>query len=120
MLERLCIFIVLLPRDLHRLVQLILNDFPGGRLHIFEGDRRLFVCTLSLESVALRVQALLRASRERLPHVGVPLILLVDQVVGRRYVVVSVRFEAPDRVLFFKLEVVDEPLQKIARVRHLL
>ena len=34
--------------------------------------------------------------------------------------VVSVRLQASDRVLFLKLEVVDESLKQIAGVRHLL
>ena len=41
-------------------------------------------------------------------------------MVRRRYVVVSIRLQAPDRVLLLKLEVIDEALQKLPLEGHLL
>ena len=52
-----------------------------------------------------------RVSGESLPHVLVPLVLLVDEMVGGCDVVVSVSFETSDRVLFFELKVANEPAE---------
>lgn len=60
------------------------------------------------------------ARGEGFAHVSVALVLLVYQVVGGGDVVVPIGFEASDRVLFFKLEVVDQTLQQILCVGHLL
>ena len=82
--------------DLHRLVELVLDDFSRRRLDTIESYRWLLGGSLRLESLALNRDILLSARGEGLPHVLVPLILLIDQVIGGRYVVVSVRFEASD------------------------
>ena len=82
--------------DLHRLVELVLDDFSRRRLDTIESYRWLLGGSLRLESLALNRDILLSACGEGLPHVLVPLILLIDQVIGGSYVVVSVRFEASD------------------------
>lgn len=53
------------------------------------------------------VGGILRARRECLPHVLVALIFLVDQMIGRRDMVVSVRLKASDTVLLLELEIID-------------
>ena len=57
---------------------------------------------------------------EGLPHVLVPLIFLVDQVVSGSDVVVAISFKASDRVILFKLEISDQALQQILLEWHLL
>ena len=97
-----------------------MNDLTRRRFHIFERNLRLFGSALGLKSVALRLQVVLGASREGLSHVGVALVFLVDQMVRCRDVVMTIGFEASYRVVLFKLEIVDQSLKKIPRVRHLL
>ena len=75
---------------------------------------------MRLESLSLGGQIFLRARRESLPHVSVPLVLFVYQVVCRCDVVVTVSLEASDRVFLLELEVIDEPLKQLTRVGHLL
>ena len=82
--------------DLHRLVELILDNFSRRRFDVIKSYRWFFGGSLRLESFALNRDILLSACGEGLPHILVPLILLIDQVIGGRYVVVSVRFEASD------------------------
>jgi hypothetical protein len=120
MLKRLSLFVALLSSDLHRLIQLILDDFSGRRFNIFEGNRWLFRSALGLKSVALRSYVVLCSSRESLTHVSVSLVLFVYQVICGSDMVVSIGLEASDRVLLLKLEVVDESRQQIASVGHLL
>lgn len=120
MLKCFSLFVSLLSSDLHCLVQLVLDDFPGRRFHIFEGDCWLFRSALRLKSLALRSYVVLCSSRESLTHVCISLVLLVYQVICSSDMVVSIRLEASDRVFFLKLEVVDESLKQIASVGHLL
>ena len=75
---------------------------------------------MRLEPLSLRLNVVLSASRECLSHVGVPLVFLVYKVVGRRDMVVAIGFEASDRVLFLELEVVDQTLEELPSIRHLL
>ena len=58
--------------------------------------------------------------REGLTHVGIPLVLLIDEMIGSRDVIVSVSFKASDRILLFELKVAYEATQEIFGVRHLL
>lgn len=77
--------------------------------------------SLGLQPLALGGKVVLIGLRRKsLAHVGVSLVLPVDQMVGRCDVVVPVCFKAPNRVLAFKAIVVKEPLQQIFRVRHRL
>ena len=119
-LQRLCLVGIFRTSDLHCLIQLVLDDFSGRRFHIIERDRRLFRGSLRLESLALRRQIVLRSCRESLPHVRIPLVFLVYQVISRCYVIVTVSLEASNRVLLLKLEVIDESLKQFACVGHLL
>lgn len=75
---------------------------------------------MRLKPFALGGDVFIVPRRERLPHIGVPLVLLVYQVVSRSYMVVAIGFETSDRVVFFKLEIVDQTLKQFALVRHLL
>ena len=58
--------------------------------------------------------------REGLTHVGIPLVLLIDEMIGSRDVIVSVSFEASDGILLFELKVANKATQEILCVRHLL
>ena len=106
--------------DLHGLIQFVLDHLPCRRFHIFKCDGWLLAGSLRLETLSLGLHVVLVASRESLAHVGVALVFLVDQVVSRSDMVVTVCFQASDRVLLFKLKVVYESLEKITRVGHLL
>ena len=81
-----------LVSNLHCLVELVLDDFSRGRLDAIECDGCLFRGALRLKSLTLLCDVVLGASRECLSHVGIPLVFLIDQMVGGRYVVVTIRF----------------------------
>ena len=105
---------------LHRLVEFFIDDFPCGRFYIFKLDwLGLLGCSLRVEPFTFLI-TVIRLRRERFAHVLVSLLLLVDEMIGSRDVIVSVSFEASDRVLFFKLKVANEPAKKFLSVRHLL
>ena len=57
---------------------------------------------------------------ESFPHILIPRILLVDQVICCRYVVVSVCLQTPNRVVFFKAVVLDQLGEKVLLVGHFL
>ena len=57
---------------------------------------------------------------ERLPHVLIALIFLVNKMIGRSDVIVSVSFHTTDSILVFELVVIDQPVEKIRHPRHLL
>jgi len=118
---------VSLDRNWHGLVQFIVEDFiPRWRLNILKCNFLLLWCTLRLKSFPLELlirndDATFRlVSGECLSHVGVTLVLFVDEVVCCGDVVVSVGLQAPDRVFFFELEIIDESLQELLGVGHLL
>ena len=112
--------LVLVRVDLHRLVELVLDDFARRRFDIFQRNCRLLGGALRLQPFALGRDVLLVSGGEGLPHVLVPLVLLVDQVVRCRDVVVAIGLQAADRVLLLELEVVYEPHEQLSRVGHLL
>lgn len=98
--------------DLHRLVEFILDDLTSGRLDILQCYSLFLRCALGLQPIAFGgYYVILNASREGLSHVLISQILLVDQVVRGRYMIVSIRFKASDRIVFLELEVVDQPSQ---------
>ena len=83
--------------DLHCLIELVLDNLSCRRFDTIECNCWLFGGPLRLESLALsRDIVLLSARGEGLPHVLIPLVLLIDQVIGGRYMVMSVRFKASD------------------------
>lgn len=106
--------------NLHCLVKLIGVRFSGIGLNVVKHNaRRLNSSSLRLESFSLRSVFVLRSvGRKGLAHVSVSLVLAIDQVVSRRDVVVSVRFETAHRVLTLKTIVVNQPLQQVFGVRH--
>lgn len=107
MFQRLCtLLLVLLTSDMHRLIQFIVDHFPCGRFHVVESDCRLFGSSLRLQLLTLGRQVVLCASRESLAHISITLVFLVNQMVRGRNMIMSVRLQASDRVLFLKLEVV--------------
>jgi hypothetical protein len=59
-------------------------------------------------------------SRESFPHVLVARVLLVDKMVRCCYVVVSVCLQAPNRIVFFKAVVFNQPFEKILAEGHFL
>ena len=95
-LQRLRSFRLVLVSNLHSLVQLVLDDLAGGRLDVVQCDRRFLRSTLRLETLTLSLSVISCSSGECLPHVGVPLIFLVDQMVRCRDVVVAIGFETSD------------------------
>lgn len=90
------------------MIKLVLNSFPATldvtQLDSFSGS------TLGLEPVSVPFLIWL-VGREGLSHVRVSVVFLVDQVVGSSYMIVTIGFETSDRVLFLKLEIIDESLQ---------
>ena len=75
---------------------------------------------MRLKPLTLSLHVVLSAGRESLPHVGVPLVFLVYQVVRRCNVVVPISFEASDRVFLLELEVVYQALEELSGIGHLL
>ena len=112
--------LILVGVYLHGLVELVLDDFARRRFDIFQRNCRLLGGALRLKPFALGRDVLLVSGGEGLPHVLVPLVFLVDQVVRCRDVIVTIGLQAANRVFFLKLEVVYEPHKQLSRVGHLL
>ena len=86
----------LILSDLQRLIQFVLDDLAGRGFHILKRDCWLFRGTLRLKSLTLRLWVVNGTSREGLPHVLIPLILLVYQMVRRCDMIVTVGLKASD------------------------
>jgi hypothetical protein len=101
--------------NLHGLVKLIRVCFPGIGLYVVQNNAGcLYSSALRLKPFSLGGVFVLRSvGRKGLAHVGVSLVLAIDQVVSRRNVVVPIRFETAHRVLSLKTVVVDKPLQQV-------
>ena len=48
---------------------------------------------------------------EGFTHVGVSLILLIDEMIGSCDVIVSVSFKTSDRIIFFELKVANKAIE---------
>lgn len=77
---------------------------------------------MTLHAISLAVHGLLFVGlgAESLSHVSIPMVLLVDQVVGCRDVIVSISFHASDRVLLLKVVVFDQLAEQFWLPGHLL
>ena len=63
-----------------------------------------------MKSFSFSLAAIWVTSGERFSHVLVSLILLVDEMISSSDMIVTIGFETSDRIIFFKLEVIDKAL----------
>jgi len=80
----------------------------------------VFGLSLALQPLSLDINIVLPVVAERLPHVLVAKIFLVQQMICCCYMVVAVGLHAPDRVLLVKLKVFNQPLHELFVDGHLL
>ena len=105
------------------MVQFFLDDIDlsSRRFYICKIDRlvRFLRSSLGVESLTL-LGIVALVSGEGFTHVGVPLVLLIDEMVSSCDMIVSVSFEASDGVLLFELKVANETAKEVFREGHLL
>ena len=96
---------------LHRLVEFFLDNFSRWRFYIFECDWLGFLRgSLGMESFTFLIVVAFMGG-EGFTHVGVSLILLIDEMIGSCDMIVSVSFKASDRILFFELKVSNKAIE---------
>ena len=96
---------------LHRLVEFFLNNFSRWRFYIFECDwLGLLRGSLGVESFTFLI-IITFMCWESLTHVSIPLILLIDEMIGSCDVIVSVSFKTSDRIIFFELKVANKAIE---------
>ena len=113
--------LVLLDRNRHRLIQFVFDYLTRGRSGLSGVDGAGVGGTLTLEALTSGcIVGLGAMGAEGLTHVGVALLFLVEQVVGRRYMVVSVGLHAANCVLFLEGVVFNQLKQKVSVPWHFL